>query len=1004
MKIFILHLTDIHFKEFDLWLNDKVEFIRNALKSYFSGYNKAYIVLTGDLAFSGKEAEYSKAKQFLTKVYLMFKDLDPDVRTSVIMVPGNHDCNFKYDSQIRQNTLEKVNYRTIGDKDFSVTDSCLVIQNDFWDFYANFNSLPENRLFYQLFDNVGDTRICFNCYNTAWMSKEQELPGSLFYPIKLIAMFDRKGDSDLSISVFHHPISWINPSTENNNRREFQEYLENNSDILIYGHEHYEEQKKIFDLEKQKDTIYISGQTFQDHDTHSGFQSISIELKEKKAEITNYAWNDSAYMTTKKNVVQLDKSSVKNNKLKIKPEFYDELNKISVPLQIEKVKNLALSDLFVFPDLERISDEFRKLDDYIDSENLISADKYCKCILEGENQSGKSSLLNMLFRRFYERGLFPLLINAHDFNSFNYLKILEKAYNSQYSNHVVFEKYLQTDESKKVLLIDDLQKIKLNKSTTIQLIKELNRLFGRIYISTNSIYGYLSSFESELSEFNMYMIKPLGYSKRNALIELYHRIQESSYTIDDQILLERVKYSFDQVEEVLGNKLLPSYPIYILSILQTLTYSKPIDLEQTSYGYCYQSLIHIALASKAKVPNEKIDSYFNFLTELSYHIYENKQKIISEEELKSFYATYSSKFVTPAYEEIINALIESNILIKEDESYKFSYRYIYYFLVAKKISDIITTPKGKEAIIELCNNLQSEKNANILVFIAHHSKDNFLIESATFASMVPFENIEPITLEKHDKFYTLIKELAEEVSKEVIDINKNPKEVRDKRLQEIDRVERQNELEQNDQSESEEDETIQGDIKTFFQAFKAIEIVGQIIKNRKGSLEKTALLSMIEELYNAGFRSVNFFGQSLDLAKSEIIDSLIDSDEADDSKSAIEKRVNNMFQFLTLQACLGIFSKIVYSVGHKDLRKLFDEVASKLDTPAAKILSFSIKSYYERMSIRELQKLADELKDNRVAIKILRARVRAYVYNNYLDYRSKQKIASSLNMEIAPTK
>jgi hypothetical protein len=1005
MKILILHLTDLHIKEQDTWMNEKASSIFNVLKTDIDKYDKIFIVLTGDIAFSGKKDEYVKAKEFLVILASKLKQLYKEIRISIICVPGNHDCNFDLDTQARRNMLEKMGYQTIGDKDLSVIETCISIQKEFWDFYGALNTVPTNRLFYQLKDIIGNKRISFNCYNSAWMSQKNEVPGSLFYPIKKLNPDDFNEDLDISISVLHHPIAWFNPSTESNNRREIQEHLESTSSILIFGHEHYEDQRKVTDLHQNISNIYISGDKFQsDSQESSGFQTIKIDLATDTGQSVHYILKQHIYLPDKKEEFKLDNNNHANI-FAIKPEFLDSLNKVTIPIQIEKLNDLSLTDIFVFPDIERIRDEYKKLDDFIDSENLIYSDNLNYCILEGENQSGKTSLNRILYRRFYELGFFPILVDGADITNTNYKKVIEKAYNNQYTGNLTFDHYQQLDNSKKIILIDDLQKIKLNKITSLQVIKEISSQFGASYVTVGSLYGYLSVVESELPNFNLFTIKPLGYNKRNELIERYHKLQESSCTLDDQVLLEKVKFSYNQVTQVLGNKLLPAYPIFILSILQTLSYAKSIDLEQTSYGYCYQSLIHIALASKAKVNNEKIDTYFNFLTELSFHLYERNLIIFSESEFQNFYEDYYNRFVTPPYEEIVEKLLDSHILINEEGSYKFSYKYIYYFLVAKKISDIISTDKGKSVVSDLFNNLQSEKNANILVFIAHHSKDNFLIESATFSSMVPFESIDPITLEKHDKFYDLIHEIAEEVSREVLDSNKNPKEERTESLKKLDEIERKNDIEHPTIDGLEEDNNrLEGDLGTFFQAFRSIEIVGQIIKNRKGSLEKTYLVTMIEELFLTGFRAINFFSQTLNDAKGDIINGLTESTEEIQSKEKIEKKINNFFQFITLQSCLGIFSKIVYSVGHKDLRRQFDEVADKIDTPAAKILSFSIKSYYDRMSIRELQKIADELKGNKVALKILRARVRAYVYNNYLDYKSKQKIAASLNMEITPAK
>lgn len=66
-------------------------------------------------------------------------------------------------------------------------------------------------------------------------------------------------------------------------------------------------------------------------------------------------------------------------------------------------------------------------------------------------------------------------------------------------------------------------------------------------------------------------ILPLGHKKRNKLIENYHRLnEENPYSITEQIFLEKTKDSYEQVQTFLGDKLIPSYPIFVLSILQSM--------------------------------------------------------------------------------------------------------------------------------------------------------------------------------------------------------------------------------------------------------------------------------------------------------------------------------------------------------------------------------------------------------------------------------------------------
>ena len=135
------------------------------------------------------------------------------------MVPGNHDCNFDLDSQVRKNSIQQIDYNMLGD-DNSVLATCLSVQKDFWYFYSNFNQIPEDKLSYQVIDNFDNKTICFHCHNTAWMSQKNENPGTLFFPVKRFKK-NIELPHDINISVLHHPINWFNPNTEINNNREF---------------------------------------------------------------------------------------------------------------------------------------------------------------------------------------------------------------------------------------------------------------------------------------------------------------------------------------------------------------------------------------------------------------------------------------------------------------------------------------------------------------------------------------------------------------------------------------------------------------------------------------------------------------------------------------------------------------------------------------------------------------------------------------------------------------
>lgn len=1001
MKIGIIHLTDLHINENKNWIEDKISTIVSASIADLKTASNAYIIITGDIANKGKALEYSIAEIFFNKLKATLERFCPETTFKFIMVPGNHDCNFDYDTQSRRNDIMGMDYSKIGEDD-SVTNSSMSVQKDYWKFYEKFNSLPSNRLFYQIEDSIDESTILFNCFNTAWMSEISEQPGKLFFPVKSLVNQPIKKANGINIALFHHSLSWFTPSTEKSNRKEFKRYLEENSSILIYGHEHDGEHYKNQDLETKQETIYISGNALYDNSNNSsGFQTITIDLETKEGNIKNYHWDKTLYIFGIQKPFKINGCVHWHKDFNHKIEYHKKLNSLVLPLKFENKEKINLSDIYIFPDLEKISKEEKKIDEpYYDSEKLLTEPNLKTIIIEGESQSGKSSLIYMLYLKLVDLNKYPLFIEARDLKKFDFDKAILKAFENQYtSNNLIFETFMQYNAGEKILLVDNLQDLTFNSKTIVNVIKELQARFSQIIIGTSSINAYLSAIESEFEDIDCYSIKSLGFKKRNELIEKYHKLNESPLTVTEQIILEKTKHSFDQVQLVLGNKLMPSYPIYVLSILQSLNYATPYNLEQTSFGYCYQSLIYIALANKANVKNEDIDSYFNFLSEFAFNLYERETTVFSDTDLTSFYKLYSTKFIAKPLAEIKENLLQSKIfIIEEDEYFKFGYTYIFYFLIARKIAEIISTKEGKDIVNKLCKNLHSEKNANILILTAHHSKDDYLIDEATFATMVPFDNLEPITLKRDDNFYKLIEGIVKQVSSDIIQSDKNPREERSKMLDNQDK--NQQEIEKTKSDIEEEQDESDESLWPMFQALRAIEIVGQIVKNRKGSIEKDRLISIVTELYNTSFRTISFLGGIFNNTKEDLVLSLSNRIEEGDTKQEIEKKINGFFQYISLQVCLNMFSKLVYSVGNKDLKTLFEQVSTNIDTPAAKLVTFSIKTYYDKMSGRELQALAKEFADNPVALSILKARVRSYIYNNNIDYKNKQKIASALKMKI----
>jgi len=308
----IIQLSDIHFSVEINFPEEKLELLFSALKNDFLNCLVVYVVVSGDIANSGKSQEYELALTFFIKLLDLLRKRYSSTQFKFVFVPGNHDCNFDLDTHVRINTIKNVNYETIGNDD-SVLQMCLKIQSDFWDFYSLINNdMPNNKIYYRIIDTISDKKLCFHCFNTAWMTQENEKPGTLFFPTKHFDELKSKNEFDLNIAVLHHPLNWFNPNTLENNKKEFQNLLDDISSLQIIGHEHEHELRKTENVDRiASQTLCVSGDVFQNQEnpTQSGFQTFFINLNTNKARLRRYHLKQDIYQKYSEKEIILNKKT-----------------------------------------------------------------------------------------------------------------------------------------------------------------------------------------------------------------------------------------------------------------------------------------------------------------------------------------------------------------------------------------------------------------------------------------------------------------------------------------------------------------------------------------------------------------------------------------------------------------------------------------------------------------------------------------------------------------------
>ena len=106
----------------------------------------------------------------------------------------------------------------------------------------------------------------------------------------------------------------------------------------------------------------------------------------------------------------------------------------------------------------------------------------------------------------------------------------------------------------------------------------------------------------------------------------------------------------DQVEDhvnsvIISDRIVPRYPFYVLSILQTYEVYMPGNMSITSYGHCYYVLIVASLIRTGiSGADDDINACFNFAENLAFEIYKHRENSEIPFDFPSFLKRYEERF------------------------------------------------------------------------------------------------------------------------------------------------------------------------------------------------------------------------------------------------------------------------------------------------------------------------------------------------------------------------
>lgn len=1013
MSVVLIQLSDIHFKVNGINpLLERVDQLSSALISSARDAETCLLLITGDVAFSGAVEEYVIAQKFFEDLSTKLKAGLNNVSVKLIFIPGNHDCDFSQKNNVREIVLPQVSVERDAPAD--VVESLIVVQSNYFEFVSTWNrddiSQLTDDIFKQIRFSMPDGEIELNLINSAWMSTLHEQPGKLLFPAARISANNPEEEaSTLAITLLHHPYQWFDPI----NARSLRAVIETMSDIVFTGHEH--DSGSYRKSHKKQQMEYVEAGVLQgDSRNLCEFNVVRVDLQNQQYVVNVFSWydKDRYFKSEISESVRFTRNSYRlRNEYNLTDFCEKELSDPGVKFSHPNKETISLQDIFVYPPIRQLhlpgAPEWIKtmvqgsIDDFLLNNPQI--------LFIGEEKSGKSSFAKVIFRDLIKREFIPLLVSGGNFKGFDDASIestLKKHYEATYSSPD-FQKFDQLNRERKVLIIDDYHKCHLNIKGRDQLIRGLQKRFDRIVLFGNDqlrfsdLIGEKTGQNLSFWDFSTCEIMEFGKLKRKDLIEKWY-LAGNIYTADEASLKQDAIRAEKVISSLIGNNFVPSFPLFILAMLQQLQIQNPVETTAGSYGYLYESLLTISLSKNPYLDND-IDTQYSYLSELAYVLFLQRSSSMDLSQLEDWHLEYCDKYrLTINKDDLMGYLDGVGILNVDNSEVSFRYPYIYYYFAARYFRDHITENEIRLHVERMSERLHHTESANIIIFLCYLSKDPFILSKLLEASKRLFATYAECDLVADTK---VISNLIPDVPQVVLD-GKTVDENHRNMLTEEDQISE----DVNARSEEEiDDDKPDKDLQEVLQinvAFKTIQILGQLLRNFPGSLKGDQKYMLAQECYSLGLRVMSFGLSSVQENQQEMVQNLgeiLKSKHPRWPYAKLNEEVKHLMFGVLEGLAFAIIKHTSDSVGLERLSLTYNDLLKSNRNISYKFIDLEVRlENFKGFPKNETFDLYKAVYKNQFSAQLIRHLVWHYFYIYPAKHELKQSICDKLGIQIKP--
>ena len=1031
MKLGIIHLSDIHLRNGEFKVNadnEMAQAISAAVRTELIGTTHVLLIISGDIAFGGDEQEYNYAFEWFSDLYTRISE-SCNATCWIICCPGNHDVDHSEKRKIRTALIDKIRQDPELAKDRDIIDECTKEQGAFFAFREALegdeilvHDDPLLRI-HRLRDD--DSIVQVNVFNTAWMSSLDEHPGSIVYPVESYRERLQKPDG-FSISILHHPLSWF--TTEHS--RQMREELTSCSSVVMFGHEHVPDSLRL--LTKFGDHVRIlEGGVLREDDTNnSSFNLLLLDTHACRVKNMIFRRSDARYVgyedTDWQDATRL--TSSESGQFRLRIEARTGLEDMGANILHPRQDRLGLRDIFVYPDLLPVNTDValvqEKIKQSISAETVLFSTDISHVLLEGEENSGKSALLRMYFLEFYQRGKIPLLIQGAKSTTQGgdeLRSLIKRRYNETYSGKD-YTQFEQLDPTERVLLIDNFEFEGNDKEAQEAFFNFVHQFAGKCVVVTKDLlalerYATTKTGSSALRQFNAYLVQEFGHVKRDELIKRWILLGRQTRDWNTPITLGERDHVRLIINTTIGRNLMPSFPIFLLIILQSTETAAQSSIGST-YGHYYQFLITRTLIESGVKP-EDLDAYSNYISELAFNQYfSTHRKEVPKADYLTWHQSFCEDFGVYWEPDSLRAtLVDANILAVEATGViYFKYQYVYYFFLAKRLAMGIADESIRDSVLHMCDRLHIDEYANVILFLIHHSNDKFVLDSVQ-RSAKSLLNGQPqfgLDISPENALLDIVNRLPSPLGVQVLE-DRDPDVEQDKALKNRDLAEANHrELEKTVPESDELKEQPMDGLDILAQAgvaAKTVELLGQILRNYYGSLRVGTKVELAEEAVDLSLRALYSFIDLLISDEVEIVKVLMEARreyELEHLKTSARKDERELerwardFAFSVLRVVArAIVRKVASALGSDQLKPTLEKLVPEEASLAYKMVEIAaLLDGPIDIPRDKIDLMAKSLKSNPLGFQILRDLVAQRVYRYPTDYTEKQWLSEKLNFSM----